>query len=84
MRSQQLYKALLLALLSHLYAVLGDVVMVYSIQRHGAREVLTKTSKLSERHALGGPALLPEGERQCFEAGAVFYTIDPTGLMRTT
>eukprot|EP00200_Dunaliella_tertiolecta_P005510 CAMPEP_0202343236 /NCGR_PEP_ID=MMETSP1126-20121109/3448_1 /ASSEMBLY_ACC=CAM_ASM_000457 /TAXON_ID=3047 /ORGANISM="Dunaliella tertiolecta, Strain CCMP1320" /LENGTH=501 /DNA_ID=CAMNT_0048934285 /DNA_START=163 /DNA_END=1668 /DNA_ORIENTATION=+ len=46
--------------------------MVYSIQRHGAREVLTKTSKLSESQSLGGPALLPEGERQCYQAGQDF------------
>lgn len=50
----------------------ADLVMVYSIQRHGARNVLPKSSTLKESEATGGPTLLPEGQRQCFEAGAAF------------
>lgn len=47
----------------------AELVMVYSIQRHGARNVLPKSSILTESEATGGPTLLPQGQRQCFEAG---------------
>lgn len=50
----------------------ADLVMVYSIQRHGARNVLPKSSVLAESEAAGGPALLPQGRRQCRAAGRAF------------
>lgn len=42
---------------------------VYSVQRHGARNVLPKSALLTETDANGGPTLLPQGERQTFLAG---------------
>lgn len=48
----------------------SSLVMVYSIQRHGARNVLPKSSHLVESEATGGPTLLPAGQRQCYDAGA--------------
>ncbi len=50
-------------------SVHADVVMVYSIQRHGARNQLPKTSLLKESASLAGPTLLPLGERLCYNAG---------------
>lgn len=61
---------LLLALLCALALLVeGEVVMVYSIERHGARNVLPKSATLTESDANGGPTLLPEGQRQAWEAG---------------
>jgi len=60
---------LLLLLMQPNYLVESRLVMVYSIQRHGARNVLPKTSDLKENEASGGPTLLPEGQRQCYLAG---------------
>lgn len=51
------------------FLVEGEVVLVYSIQRHGARNVLPKSATLSESDSNGGPTLLPEGQRQAWEAG---------------
>ena len=45
------------------------VVMVYGVQRHGARNVLPKTADLKESASVGGPTLLPEGQRQAYAAG---------------
>lgn len=50
----------------------SNLVMVYSIQRHGARNVLPKSSVLTESEATGGPTLLPQGKEQCRLAGAAF------------
>lgn len=44
--------------------------LLFSIQRHGARNVLPKTSLLLENSTLGGPTLLPKGQRMCYDAGA--------------
>lgn len=46
-----------------------DLVLVYSVSRHGARNVLPKSSLLAESEATGGPTLLPQGQKQCYEAG---------------
>ena len=52
---------LLLAALAAPLAVLAtDLVMLYSVQRHGARAYLAKTDLLAENVNLGGPMLLPE------------------------
>lgn len=50
----------------------GALLMVYSVQRHGARNVLPKSSLLKETDAFGGPTLLPQGRKQCFDAGVNF------------
>eukprot|EP00232_Nephroselmis_pyriformis_P029225 CAMPEP_0182871544 /NCGR_PEP_ID=MMETSP0034_2-20130328/11182_1 /TAXON_ID=156128 /ORGANISM="Nephroselmis pyriformis, Strain CCMP717" /LENGTH=558 /DNA_ID=CAMNT_0025004103 /DNA_START=127 /DNA_END=1800 /DNA_ORIENTATION=+ len=50
----------------------GDVVAVYSIQRHGAREHLKKSDSLEEFQSVGGPTLLSQGEAECFRAGEAF------------
>ncbi|KAG2425428.1 hypothetical protein HYH02_015034 [Chlamydomonas schloesseri] len=50
----------------------ADLVMVYSLQRHGARNVLPKGALLTETDLIGGPTLLPEGQRQTYNAGAAF------------
>lgn len=47
----------------------SELVMVYSVQRHGARNVLPKTALLGEDGLVGGPTLLPEGQRQTYDAG---------------
>lgn len=52
-----------------LQASAGELLMVYSIQRHGARNVLSKTSLLKESDLIGGPTLLPEGQQQTYAAG---------------
>lgn len=62
--------AVLAACISQL-RVHADVAMVYTIQRHGAREILPKTAQLEESPALGGPSLLPQGERACYDAGVL-------------
>lgn len=48
----------------------NKVVMVYSVQRHGARNMLPKTALLQESDATGGPTLLPQGQSQANRAGA--------------
>lgn len=50
-------------------AVNGELVLVYSIQRHGARNVLPKSALLTESDATGGPTLLPAGQQMCIAAG---------------
>lgn len=57
----------------------AKLVLVYSVQRHGARNVLPKTALLSEPDTNGGATLLPQGERQTQLAGAAFRTryLDP-------
>lgn len=47
----------------------AELVAVYSVQRHGARNVLPKSSTLKESDSYGGPTLLPAGRKQCYEAG---------------
>lgn len=47
---------------------------VYSVQRHGARNVLPKSALLTETDANGGPTLLPQGERQTYLAGECLVT----------
>ncbi|KAF6262384.1 hypothetical protein COO60DRAFT_1496824 [Scenedesmus sp. NREL 46B-D3] len=51
----------------------AELIMVYSIQRHGARNVLPKSSTLKESESTGGPTLLPQGQRQCYDAGSSFH-----------
>ena len=47
----------------------AKLVLVYSVNRHGARNVLNKNANLTESDAYGGAALLPEGEKMCYDAG---------------
>ena len=44
-------------------------VLVFTISRHGARNVLPKAANLSETDNNGGPTLLPQGQRQQYNAG---------------
>jgi hypothetical protein len=60
----------LLLLLAAVAACSADLVMVYAVVRHGARNVLPKTANLTESGATGGPALLPQGRVQASTAGA--------------
>jgi hypothetical protein len=54
--------------------VQSELVLAYSIQRHGARNVLPKSADLTESDPAGGPTLLPAGQQMCYEAGrAVTY-----------
>lgn len=53
-------------------AAQADLLLVYSVQRHGARNVLNKTATLKETDANGGPTLLPQGQRQAYDAGLNF------------
>lgn len=64
----------------------SQLLMVYSIQRHGARNVLPKSSLLAESEATGGPTLLPQGKRQCRAAGRSFAAryIEPTTCRNTS
>lgn len=50
-------------------AIHGELVLVYTINRHGARDFLLKASTLRETDTPGGPSLLPQGQRQCYNAG---------------
>ncbi|KAG2435149.1 hypothetical protein HXX76_007234 [Chlamydomonas incerta] len=59
-------------LLASCMAATAKLVMVYSLQRHGARNVLPKGALLTETDLIGGPTLLPEGQRQTYNAGATF------------
>jgi hypothetical protein len=52
-------------------AVSSELVLTYSIQRHGARNVLPKSAVLTENGAAGGPTLLPAGQQMCYEAGGL-------------
>ncbi len=58
-----------LALASTTSFVAGDVALLYVVHRHGARNALPKTSLLRENVTLGGPTLLPQGQRQLYTAG---------------
>jgi hypothetical protein len=49
--------------------VQSELVLAYSIQRHGARNVLPKSADLTESDAAGGPTLLPAGQQMCYTAG---------------
>jgi hypothetical protein len=70
------WSALLAALLCVLHRAGGEtgssLVLVYAVTRHGARNVLPKTSTL--REPPGGVTLLPLGQRQCYNAGLAFRT----------
>lgn len=48
----------------------GEVAMVWLVTRHGARNVLPKSSLLQETDAAGGPTLLPKGVNASVNAGA--------------
>jgi hypothetical protein len=50
-------------------AIQAELVLVYTINRHGARDFLLKASTLRETDTPGGPSLLPQGQRQCYNAG---------------
>mmetsp|Transcript_13596 Transcript_13596/g.29101 ORF Transcript_13596/g.29101 Transcript_13596/m.29101 type:complete len:514 (-) Transcript_13596:767-2308(-) len=52
----------------------ADVKFVFSVHRHGARNVLPKTSLLKENSAFGGPTLLPQGLNQTYSSGVTFRT----------
>ena len=62
--------ACLLLIAACMHATNAELVMVYSLQRHGARNVLPKGALLTETDLIGGPTLLPEGQRQTYNAGA--------------
>ena len=47
----------------------ADLVFVYSVERHGARNILPKTALLKEDPNGGGPDLLPQGEAMCHSVG---------------
>jgi hypothetical protein len=47
----------------------SELVMVYAVVRHAARNVLPKSANLTESEATGGPALLPQGRVQASTAG---------------
>lgn len=66
-------------------AVDANVVMVYSVQRHAARNVLPKSANLTESDATGGPTLLPAGAKQAHDAGAAFQLryLNPTTCAST-
>lgn len=55
--------------------VSSELIMAYSVQRHGARNVLPKSAVLTENDAAGGPTLLPAGQQMCYEAGKVWCTV---------
>ena len=59
----------LIALAATTSFVAGDVALLYVVHRHGARNALPKTSLLRENVTLGGPTLLPQGQRQLYNAG---------------
>ncbi|PRW05761.1 acid phosphatase [Chlorella sorokiniana] len=62
----------------------GELLMVYSVQRHGARNVLPKTATLKESDAAGGPTLLPEGQLQAYKVGVAYREryMNPEGCGR--
>lgn len=47
----------------------ASLLAVYSLQRHGARNVLPKGIFLTEDALVGGPTLLPQGQQQTYTAG---------------
>ena len=53
-------------------ATAAELLLVYSVGRHGARNVLPKTDLLQESDANGGPTLLPQGQRQAYSAGLAY------------
>lgn len=63
----------------------GDLVQVYTVNRHGARNVLRKDANLTESDANGGPTLLPEGRAMVNAAGDAFRRryIDPATCNQT-
>ena len=71
---------LFLLLLANLHMINGDLVQVYTINRHGARNVLRKDANLTESDANGGPTLLPQGRTMVNTAGDEFRRryIDPS------
>lgn len=65
-------RSLVVILLYHFFSTKAEVVLVYGVQRHAARNVLPKSANLSESDALGGPTLLPIGARQAYDVGMEF------------
>jgi hypothetical protein len=47
----------------------AELQMAYAVVRHGARNYLPLDSTLSDDETAGGPTLLPEGQRQLYNAG---------------
>mmetsp|Transcript_22540 Transcript_22540/g.67104 ORF Transcript_22540/g.67104 Transcript_22540/m.67104 type:complete len:583 (-) Transcript_22540:1111-2859(-) len=81
--------ALLLVGCCFLQPVVAEVASVFSIHRHGTRMLLPKNAYLDDANAFGGPQLLPEGQRECYEAGSAYRaryidvsSCDGTCLMR--
>ncbi|KAG2501116.1 hypothetical protein HYH03_000934 [Edaphochlamys debaryana] len=64
--------AALLAIQTLLWVAQGELVAVYSLQRHGARNALPKGILLTEGDLIGGPTLLPRGQRMTYDAGVAF------------
>jgi hypothetical protein len=50
----------------------AEVLMVFGVNRHAARNVLPKAANLTESDAAGGPALLTQGVQQAYSAGLAF------------
>ena len=63
----------LIQLLCFFTEIRSEIAMVFSIQRHGARNLLQKNAYLNDSDAFGGPALLSQGQKMCNNAGQNYY-----------
>lgn len=63
---------LLLLISNSLRMTNAELLLSYVVVRHGARNVLPKTTLLGETGVFGGPTLLPQGKKQCYQAGQAF------------
>ncbi len=76
---------LLLLVITALHFTTADLLLSYVVLRHGARNVLAKTSTFGETGIFGGPTLLPQGKKQCYQAGQAFRAryLDPSSCNTT-
>ena len=72
LRQRVLPLFLLLIFSISLHFATAELLLSYVVVRHGARNVLPKTSTLGETGVFGGPTLLPQGRKQCYQAGQTF------------
>ncbi len=74
LRGRAIFSLLLILLLNLVHAAEEEdqLLLAYVVLRHGARNVLPKTSTLKETSVFGGPTLLPQGKAQCVKAGQAF------------
>ena len=63
-----IFQLLIAASMAH-----AEVAMIFSLQRHGARNLLQKNAYLNDSDSFGGPALLPQGQRMCYSAGKNYF-----------